>query len=72
MAAKHDYVQLGVNKWFKSDLSIIKEFTQMVQRDDDEESQEETKELEEGEEPEEAPVDPNSLKFIPDLIHLSK
>lgn len=38
MAAKHDYVQLGVNKWFKSDLTVIKEFTQMVQKNDDEET----------------------------------
>ncbi len=30
LATKHDYVQIGVNKWFKSDIEIIKQFTQMI------------------------------------------
>jgi enolase len=30
LATKHEYVQIGVNKWFKSDIEIIKQFTQMI------------------------------------------
>ena len=73
MATKHGYVQIGINKWFKSDLSLIKQFTQMVTKpsdsDNEEQQDEEVKSTSEVLEP---PVDPNSLKFIPDMIHLSK
>lgn len=65
MKAKYEHVQIGVNKWFKSDFEQIKLFTQMVPPNDEEEEVE----LEEGEEP---PEDPNAHKFVPDLIHLSK
>ena len=62
--AKHEHVKIGVSKWFKSDLAQIKEWTQMIAPNEDEEV-----EVEEGEEP---PEDPNLLKFVPDMIHLSR
>jgi hypothetical protein len=62
----HEHVKVGVSKWFKSDLSQIKQWTQMVAQDEDEELPEE---LEEGEE---LPEDPNANKFLPDIVHVSK
>jgi len=64
LKAKFSEVKIGVNKWFKSDIATIKQFTQMITIADEEEE-----ELEEGEE---FPVDPNTLKILPDFIHLSK
>jgi FtsZ-interacting cell division protein YlmF len=71
-------VQLGVSKWFKSDLAAIKEWTQMVVPDDEEEEAAEKPEPneeqdeEEQEQEEEEKADPNENKFIPDVVHLHK
>ena len=43
-------------------MNLIKQFTQMVLKNEDEDE-----EVEEGEEP---PADPNLLKFVPDMIHI--
>jgi hypothetical protein len=38
-ATKHEYVQIGVNKWFKSDIDNIKQFTQLIQKEDEDEDE---------------------------------
>jgi len=75
---KHPGVQLGVSKWFKSDLKNIKEWTQMVVPDEEDEEAAEKPQTpeEEDEEEQEQEVgekaDPNENKFIPDVIHLHR
>lgn len=53
MQAKHEQVRIGVSKWFESDLNTIKQWTQMISKNDDDEP-------EEVDEEEEPPEDPNA------------
>jgi hypothetical protein len=55
-------VRIGVNKWFKSDLNLIKQYTQLTPKAEEDEE----------EETPEAHEDPNANKFVPHLVHISK
>lgn len=63
-ALKAKNVQAGVKNWFKSDIGVTKEHTQIVVLEKDEEEQEDTEAV--------AQVDLNVSKFIPNCVHLSK
>ena len=66
LATKHEYVQIGVNKWFKSDIDTIKQFTQLIQKEDEDEN-EDQEAVDQADQ-----VDLNADKFIPDMVHLSR
>ena len=66
LATKHEYVQIGVNKWFKSDIDTIKQFTQLIQKEDEDED-EDQEAVDQANQ-----VDLNADKFIPDMVHLSR
>ena len=60
MAQKQPHVRIGVNKWFKSDINLIKQFTQLIVKNDEEEDSLQASE------------DLNALKFAPHAVHISK
>jgi len=56
MSNKFENIKIGVNKWFKSDISIVKQFTQIIVKDDDDNESD----------------DINVNKIIPHYIHITK
>ena len=80
-ALKEKGISTGVNSWFKSELDVIKEHTQIVVLEEEEAPEaisgddvlsQEQKVASDGgpTSPKSEIVDPNALKFVPSCVHL--